>query len=161
MEFDVDEVFGDATEDLIFRKVIIILPVLKKTVEPTWHEWRKEKPHVSAIAAKSFGFPRKGAHGNQVAASMIESIAATAKTKTKDLWFDSERGSFMEVEFKRPMVVPLYLRVQTADVASKDRSKETDKGLEEAYIQIEAWARRSTSESTMRGPSKIKAGIPS
>ena len=45
------------------------------------------------------------------------------------------------------------------DVASKDRSKETDKGLEVAYNQIEAWARRTTSESTMRGPSKIKAGM--
>ena len=44
--------------------------------------------HVSAIAAKLFGFPGKVAHGNQVAASMIESIAAVAKTKTKDLWFD-------------------------------------------------------------------------
>lgn len=95
--------------------------------------------HISAIAAKLFGFPGSRSR-NQVAASMIESIVAAAKTKTKDLWFDSERGSFMEVEFKRPMVVPLYLRVETADVASRDRSKETDKGLEVAYNQIEAWA---------------------
>jgi acyl dehydratase len=100
--------------------------------------------HVSAIAAKFFGFLGKAAHGNQVAASMIESIAAAAETKTEDLWFDSERGSFMEVEFKRPMVVPLTLRVETADVASKDRLKETDKGLEVAYNQIEARARRIT-----------------
>ena len=41
--------------------------------------------HVSAIAAKLFGFPGKFAHRNQVAASMIKSIAAAAKTKTKDL----------------------------------------------------------------------------
>jgi len=32
------------------------------------------------------------------------------------------------------------------------------KGLEVAYNQIEAWARRTTSESTMRGPSKVKPG---
>ena len=62
-------------------------------------------------------FLGKVGHGNQVAASMIGSIAAAAKSKTKDLWFDSERGSFMKVEFKRPMVVPLYLRVETADLA--------------------------------------------
>jgi len=91
MEFDVVEVFGDATEDSISRKVITILQFPKKAVEPTWHEPRKEKPHVSAIAAKSFGFLGKVGHGNQVAASMIGNIAAAAKSKTKDLWFDSER----------------------------------------------------------------------
>jgi acyl dehydratase len=131
---------------LIFRKVITILQFLKETVEPTWHESRKEKRsnynpiHVSAIAAKLFGFPGKVAHGNQVATGMIESTAAAAKTKTqsKDLWFDGERESFMEVEFKGPMVVPLNLRVETADVASEDRSNETDKGLEVAYNQVEA-----------------------
>jgi hypothetical protein len=46
-------------------------------------------------------------------------MARDAKTKTRDLWFDSDRVYFMEVEFKRPMVVPLSLRVETADVASK------------------------------------------
>lgn len=176
MEFDVVEVFDDATEDLIFRKVVNILQFLKKTVEPTWHESRKKKPsdlvstkgdafkpvakealhieadapskwaafckdynpiHVSAIAAKLFRFPGKVAHGNQVAASMIESIAAGAKTKTKDLWLDSDSASFMEVEFKRPMVVPLSLRVEMAEEASKCRSKETDETLEAAYNQIE------------------------
>ena len=45
MEFDVVvEVFDDATEDLIFRKVVTILQFPKKTVEPTWHESRKKKP---------------------------------------------------------------------------------------------------------------------
>jgi hypothetical protein len=113
MEFDVVvEVFGDATENLIFRKVINILQFLKKTVEPIWHESQKEKPSdlVSTVEnaftlephprlgdrGKFFGFLRK------TAASMIESIAAAAETKTKDLWFDSKRRSFMEVEFKRP-----------------------------------------------------------
>jgi acyl dehydratase len=144
MEFDVVEVSGNATKDLIFRKVITILQVLKKTVEPTWHESRKEDRsnynpiHVSAIAAKLFGFPGKVAHGNQVATSMIGSTAAAAKakTKTKDLWFDGERGSFMEVGFKRPMVVPLNLRVEMADVASKGRSNETYKVLEVTYNRI-------------------------
>ena len=60
MEFDVVEVFGDATEDSISRKVITILQFLKKTVELTWHESRKEKPHVSAIAAKFVWVSRKG-----------------------------------------------------------------------------------------------------
>ena len=93
--------------------------------------------HVSAIAAKLFRFPGKVAHGNQVAASMIESIAAGAKTKTKDIWLDSDSASFMDVEFKRPMVVPLSLRVETAEEASKCRSKETEETVEAAYNQIE------------------------
>ena len=63
--------------------------------------------------------PLRSVNVNQVAACMIERIAADAKTKTRDLWLDSDRISFMEVEFKRPMVVPLSLRVETADVASK------------------------------------------
>ena len=44
MEFDVVEVFGDANEDLIFRKAITILQFLKKMMEPTWHESRMKKP---------------------------------------------------------------------------------------------------------------------
>ena len=94
---------------------------------------------------------------------MIDSIAAAAKSKTKDLWFDTERGCFMEIEFKGPMVVPLCLQAPCRDGGFNfQRSlKRDDKGLEVAYNQIDAWARPTTSESTMRGPSKIKAGMPS
>ena len=70
---------------------------------------------------------------------MIESIAAGAKAKTRDLWLDGDRASFMEVEFKRPMVVPLSLRVETVDVTSKRHLKEIDKALEVVYNQIEDW----------------------
>ena len=194
MEFDVAvEVFSDAPEGLVFRKVITILQFLKKTVEPTRHELRMKKPsdlvstaenapkpaakevlhieadasskwaalckdynsiHVSAIATKLLGFPGKVAPGNQVATSMIESIAAGGKAKTRDLWLDSDRASFMEVEFKRPMVVPLSLHVETADVASKRHLKETDKALEVVYNQIEDWVIEARLDDNVRQAAK-------
>jgi transcription initiation factor TFIIIB Brf1 subunit/transcription initiation factor TFIIB len=85
---------------------------------------------------------------------MIECIAAGAKTKTKDLWLDGDSASFMEVEFKRPMVVPLSLRVETAEEASKCRSKETDETLEAAYNQIETCVIEARLDGNVRQAAK-------
>jgi acyl dehydratase len=96
--------------------------------------------HVSALAARLFGFPGKIAHGNQAAAMTVESLASTPGSLTRNLWLDSSRASFMDVEFRRPMVVPLQLRVKTVDDATAQRSKESDEALRVAYNQIAVWA---------------------
>jgi hypothetical protein len=80
VEFEVVvEVFDDATEDLIFRKVVTILQFLKKTVEPTWHESRKQKPFDLVSTAENAVKP---------AAKEVLHIEADAPSKWAALWKD-------------------------------------------------------------------------
>ena len=195
MEFDVViEVFGEDTDDLIFRQVMTILQFLDKTVEPRWYESPQKEAvdvnssqenayepagegtvtieeaapstwaalckdynpiHISTLAARLFGFPGKIAHGNQAAAMMIESLASTPQSLTRNLWLSSSRASFMEVEFKRPMVVPLQLHVKVAPGAAAQKSDETNSALMMAYNQVEAWADNADLNDNVRHAAKL------
>jgi transcription initiation factor TFIIB len=60
----------------------------------------------------------------------------------------------MEVEFKRPMMVPLSLRVETVDVTSKRHLKEIGKALEVVYNQIEDWVIEARLDDNVRQAAK-------
>jgi acyl dehydratase len=96
--------------------------------------------HFSSIAARLFGFPGKIAHGNQAVAMMVERLASTPRSSIGNLWLDSSIPSFMEVEFRRPMVVPMQLLVKTTDDATQQRSKVSDEALVMSHKQINTWA---------------------
>ncbi|OAL26621.1 hypothetical protein AYO20_10045 [Fonsecaea nubica] len=61
--------------------------------------------HTSALAAKLFGFPGKLAHGNHVGALAAKYITST--TSQND-------PLFMEITFKRPVVVPAQLDLRVS-----------------------------------------------
>ena len=96
--------------------------------------------HVSAIVARLFGFSGKIAHGNHAAAMMMEGLASSPRSVNRDLWLDSSRASFMEVEFRRPMVVPLQLYVKVALGASTPGSDQTNRVIRMACSRIDTWA---------------------
>ena len=96
--------------------------------------------HISAIAARLFGFPGKIAHGNHAAAMMMEGLASSPESANRNLWLDSNRASFMEVEFRRPMVVPLQLCVKVAPVASTPEPDQTNRTIRMACSRIDTWA---------------------
>ncbi|KIW32192.1 uncharacterized protein PV07_03751 [Cladophialophora immunda] len=60
--------------------------------------------HTSTIAAKLFGFPGKLAHGNHVGALAAKYITLASETGPL----------FMEISFKRPVVVPAQLDLQVS-----------------------------------------------
>ncbi|KAM3533125.1 hypothetical protein MY4038_003550 [Beauveria bassiana] len=86
--------------------------------------------HMSSILARAFGFPGKIAHGNHALARAVELIARdpsrvmTPGLNTADkavlLLSRSDGGketpSALEVQFKRPMVLPSRLGLEVADV---------------------------------------------
>lgn len=86
--------------------------------------------HMSSILARLFGFPGKIAHGNHALARAVELIArdparvVTPGLSTADksvlLMSRSDDGeetpSALEVQFKRPMVLPSRLGLEVADV---------------------------------------------
>lgn len=110
--------------------------------------------HVSTLAAKLLGFPGKIAHGNQAAAMMMERLASNQQSSIRNLWLDSSRASFMEVEFRRPMVVPLELRIKTADDAATQRSKPSNDALLTSYKQITAWTAGAGLDDSVRQAAK-------
>lgn len=55
--------------------------------------------HVNTFAARLFGFPGKIAHGNHVVAMVLSQLSREMAISTN--------SRFLEVEFRRPMVVPL------------------------------------------------------
>ncbi|KAM3506272.1 hypothetical protein MY11210_007624 [Beauveria gryllotalpidicola] len=86
--------------------------------------------HMSSILARAFGFPGKIAHGNHALARAVELIARdpsrvmtpgpTTADKAVLLLSRSDTGketpSALEVQFKRPMVLPSRLGLEVADV---------------------------------------------
>ena len=77
--------------------------------------------HISNLAAKMFGFKGIIAHGNAAAAKAIEALARTENTAFSQMWCTSSRPSWLEVEFKRPMVVPMKVEVKTNLAYVQDR----------------------------------------
>ncbi|KAJ6782012.1 hypothetical protein PWT90_05867 [Aphanocladium album] len=86
--------------------------------------------HMSSILARAFGFPGKIAHGNHALARAVELVARdptrvvtpglTTADKAALLLLRSDDGketpSVLEVNFKRPMVLPSRLGLEVADV---------------------------------------------
>ncbi|KAF1847458.1 uncharacterized protein K460DRAFT_332458 [Cucurbitaria berberidis CBS 394.84] len=64
--------------------------------------------HLSGIAARLFGLPGKLAHGNHVVAKALRSLLETRSIQSKD-----NAPAWMEVHFKRPVVVPAKLHVES------------------------------------------------
>ncbi|KAF1991355.1 Thioesterase/thiol ester dehydrase-isomerase [Aulographum hederae CBS 113979] len=67
--------------------------------------------HMSNFVAKMFGFPGKIAHGNHVVARAVEALGGEALEGGKGLW--------MEVEFRRPVVLPAKLEVEVEEVGRR------------------------------------------
>lgn len=93
-------------------KVIDILH-LPSTAPSKWATVCKDvNPiHMSSLAARLLGFPGKIAHGNHVAALVIEKQRRTEGS----LFWQTEKPWFLEVNFRRPMVLPLDLQIKTTD----------------------------------------------
>ena len=86
--------------------------------------------HISNLAAKLFGFKGIIAHGNAAAAKAIEALARAENTPFSEMWCTSNRPSWLEVEFERPMVVPMELKVKTNLAYVREG--------EPAYFQLES-----------------------
>lgn len=136
VELDIHiDVFA-SSDNLALRQVITILSPCKTTVpRPADYSQTEEPPrnwqtignihmptsapgrwskvcgdynpiHVSSLLAKLFGFPGKMAHGNHVVAKAISLIGSHPKSaEMKGAWW-------IEMHFKRPMVLPIQLTVQ-------------------------------------------------
>lgn len=63
--------------------------------------------HLTGLAAKLFGLPGKLAHGNHVVAKAIQQLEDDGKTQ-----WQRESSYCMEVQFRRPVVVPTVLTLQ-------------------------------------------------
>lgn len=78
--------------------------------------------HMSTLLAKMFGFKARIAHGNHVVASALEAMQAGKQTGVAErglkTLFASKQPSFLQVQFKRPMVLPTDLVVRFG--SSKD-----------------------------------------
>ncbi|KAE9988913.1 hypothetical protein EG328_005623 [Venturia inaequalis] len=86
--------------------------------------------HMNSLAARLFGFPGKIAHGNHVAALVVE----TQRKNEASLFWQTQKRWFLEVQFKRPMVLPLDLQVGMSDEEEKRRGRfEVVRG-EKAYV---------------------------
>ena len=65
--------------------------------------------HTSTIAAKAFGFPGKIAHGNHVAAKAFDVLTKSASAPSCIGLSHSQEPLWMEVMFRRPVIVPAQL----------------------------------------------------
>jgi len=79
-----------------------------------------------------FGFPGKIAHGNHVVAMLLEIVRRGSVTATLDrgmglgpcVW-QSEKSLWIEVEFRRPMVLPVRLGIEFAETNGDWEQAET------------------------------------
>jgi acyl dehydratase len=67
--------------------------------------------HIVSPAAKAFGFPGTIAHGNHAVGQAITILAGLAGPQFSKMWAPVSKASWLEVEFKRPMVVPTKLEI--------------------------------------------------
>jgi acyl dehydratase len=77
--------------------------------------------HVSSWAAKTFGFPGKIAHGNLVAGQAIAVLAGIAGPQFSKMWLPDSKPSWLEVDFKRPMVVPTKLEILIDEIDERNQ----------------------------------------
>lgn len=93
------------------------MPFTIKFNDPTlWAQVCKDyNPiHISTLVAKIFGFPGKIAHGNHLAAKSGLADTLNFRDTTRPLW--------MEITFKRPVVVPAQLFIRTAKSALRNEN---------------------------------------
>lgn len=64
--------------------------------------------HVSSILAKLFGFPGKIAHGNHVVAKFLRLVSSQGSLAE----IAQGKGWWIEMDFKRPMVLPIRLAAE-------------------------------------------------
>jgi hypothetical protein len=69
--------------------------------------------HVSALIARMFGFGGRIAHGNHVVASVVE-LCKEKGLGDEIMTGKGGRGWWLEVDFRRPMVLPLKMEVKGA-----------------------------------------------
>jgi len=134
----------DGTMDIIFRQIFTMLELRKsqsKRIPNSSHETRSSMAipqmsesttqvsmsvddplkwaaickdynfiHLSGAAAKAFGLPGKIAHGNHTVAKALNLL-----TDSKGLRPPFTTSSWMEVQFRRPMVVPGVFDVSTRE----------------------------------------------
>lgn len=67
--------------------------------------------HIVSWAAKAFGFPGTIAHGNHAVGQAIAILAGVAGAQFSKMWAPMSKASWLEVEFKRPMLVPTELEI--------------------------------------------------
>lgn len=67
--------------------------------------------HVITPAAKAFGFSGIIAHGNHVVGRAITVLSGIAGPQLSKMWAPVSKPSWLEVDFKRPMVVPTELDI--------------------------------------------------
>jgi acyl dehydratase len=79
--------------------------------------------HMSSILARLFGFPGKIAHGNHALARALEQLARNpgavppeVAERVEQLIGSSDVQSVLEVQFRRPMVLPARMGLQVANV---------------------------------------------
>ncbi|KAI1618820.1 hypothetical protein EDD37DRAFT_623773 [Exophiala viscosa] len=70
--------------------------------------------HISAIAAKLFGFSGKIAHGNHMVAKALDLLERCTLPPEYEALYRSQDPVWMEVVFKRPITVPAVLEVTVA-----------------------------------------------
>lgn len=79
--------------------------------------------HMSSILARLFGFPGKIAHGNHALARALEQLARNpgavspeVAERVERLIGSSDVQSALEVQFRRPMVLPARMGLQVANI---------------------------------------------
>jgi MaoC like domain len=130
-----DTAYSIAGQNLVKSQQLVLAP----SAPVKWAKvCRDVNPiHMSVLAAKLLGFPGKIAHGNLVAAMVVEGWRNISEGGQL-LWKEKE-GSYLEVHFRKPMVLPLRLDVlitedtlagQTAAVDSKSGAPRQRAGFE-------------------------------
>lgn len=72
--------------------------------------------HVSSLLARLFGFRGKIAHGNHVVAHLLHLVSSASGPGSVREITDTSKGKrwWIEMHFKRPMILPLQLEAQIA-----------------------------------------------
>lgn len=76
--------------------------------------------HTSEWAAKIFGFPGRIAHGNLVVAQVLELLRSSTGTIFHEMIGRTAKPFWLEVRFRRPMVVPIALQVSFCEKQQPD-----------------------------------------
>lgn len=87
--------------------------------------------HLAGFAAQAFGFPGKLAHGNHIVAKALRQLR-----DDKRMQLGHEDSFFIEVQFKRPVVVPNTLTVQVQPTTNERTVSVLCSGRESVSIAI-------------------------
>jgi acyl dehydratase len=96
--------------------------------------------HVVSPAAKTFGYPGIIAHGNHVVGQAITVLAGIAGPQFSKMWTPSSKASWLEVEFRKPMVVPTKLEILIDETDVRNVVTSHFKIVKETKVYIEGRA---------------------